>query len=200
MHTGVKIGIGISASLLLAFAINATQQPQAKPADDTQFKREQEEINQKVTAAVAARTPPPLTTGWVYRENADSMGRGTIKRAQLESSNTVNFGFPYQGEQRAMLTLRKHPKYGKDVILDIERGQFMTGIDGCTVLVRFDDGKPRAFSASEPADNSTTTLFIRNYPSFVAAAKKSKRIQIEAPFFQEGDRMFEFNSEGLTWD
>lgn len=103
------------------------------------------------------------------------------------------------GAQRATLILRKHPRYGKDVILTIERGQFLCSFDGCNVMVKFDEHKPLRFSASEPSDHSTTVIFINDYAGFVARAKKSKKIYIEAQFFQEGARVFEFTSKGLNF-
>src|ERR1700759_737002 len=76
---------------------------------------------------------------WAYGEDQEKMGRGVIRWASIESTNTVSFSFPYQGEQHATLALVNHPVQGKEVILRIERGQFQTGIDGARVVVRFDD-------------------------------------------------------------
>ena len=140
-----------------------------------------------------------LGLSWNYNESQDKMGRGTIKTASIHSINTVNFEFPYQGEQRATLQLRVHPKHGKDVIFGIEQGQFQCGFNGCSITVRFDEGKPQNFRAAQPADNDTTTLFIKNYPSFYSAAKKSKKIYIEATFYQQGTRVFEFDSADLKF-
>ena len=116
------------------------------------------------------------------------MGGGTIKTATAVSANSVRFDFPYQGEQRARLTLREHPRRGKDVMLSIERGQFLAGILGSDVLVRFDDGRPQTFRARGAADHSTTTIFISGYPKFVENLKRSKRVMIEAPIYREGNR------------
>lgn len=127
------------------------------------------------------------------------MGRGTIRQATVRSLNEVNFHFPYQGAQRATLVLRVHPKHGRDVILTIEKGQFLCRLDECSVAVKFDQGKPRDFVAVGPADNNTTTLFIRGYERFVAAARKAKKIYVEAQFYQEGTRVFEFDVSGLKW-
>lgn len=136
---------------------------------------------------------------WNYEESQDSMGRGTIKNAFVKSLNQVEFDFPYKGPQRATLQLRIHPKYGKDVILSIDRGQFLCGIDGCSVNVRFGSGKPVAYRVSEPADHSTTHLFIGSYEQFSANTKKVGRVSIEAQFFQQGNRVFEFDVTGLKW-
>ena len=135
---------------------------------------------------------------WNYLTSSDPMG-GTIKMAYVLSLNQFSFGFPYQGTQRAKLTLRNHPRYGKDVILSIERGQFLCGISSCQLTVRFDDRPPQKYTAVEPADYSTTSLFIRNYSRFVRNLRRSKKLYIEAKFYQEGSRVFEFEVDGLAW-
>lgn len=142
---------------------------------------------------------PNLDFSWTYENLPDEMGRGTIKMAAVRSINEIEFGFPYQGLQRATLMLRSHPKHGKDVILTVERGQFLCGIDSCRVSVRFDEGKAQAYTASEPTDHRTTMLFISNYARFLEGVRKSQRVSVEATFYQEGSRVFEFNSSGLDW-
>lgn len=57
--------------------------------------------------------------------------------AMVASSNTVEFGFPYGGEQHGRLRLRIHPQHGKDV---------QAGLD---------HGKPVRFAATGAADHST---------------------------------------------
>ena len=41
---------------------------------------------------------------------------------------------------------------------------------------------------------------VRNYTNFVAAIRRAKKVAIEATFYQEGTRAFEFNVAGLSWD
>lgn len=162
-----------------------------------------------------ASTAPSLTDGsnltgeaavqaisgsrWTYDEREDKMGRGKSKTASVQSLNQTEFDFPYNKAQRASLSLRADPKYGKDVILSLERAHFLCGFDGCTVQVRFGQGKAQSFSASEPADHSTNVLFIRNHDRFVSALKKSESVAIEADFYQEGRRVFEFDVRELKW-
>lgn len=136
---------------------------------------------------------------WNYNESTDKMGRGNIKTATIWSLNEVNFDFPYSGAQRGMLQIRIHPRFGRDVTIPIKKGQFLCGIYNCQVVVRFDDGKPQNYSAIPPADHSTTMLFFKGYNRFVAAARKSKKVYIEAQFFQQGPRVFEFDISGLNW-
>lgn len=141
---------------------------------------------------------PTVVERWHYEQDSDPMSNGKAYYAVVRSTNAVSFGFPYAGAQHATLTLRTHPRYGKDVILAIERGQFMCpSYDGCTVLIRFDDGKATRYSAAGAADNSTKTLFIRNYPQFVAHMVKAKHVRISAQVYQEGSPVFNFDVSGF---
>lgn len=138
---------------------------------------------------------------WTYPEQPDKMTGGMIKWATINSVNQVQFRFPYEGPQRATLHLRIHPRHGRDVILTIDRGQFLcTSYDGCKVAVRFDEGKAESYSAASPADHSTTAIFIRGYPRFVSNLRRAKGLYIEAPFYQEGLQVFEFDVSGLVWE
>ena len=146
---------------------------------------------QSVTTSSESKLP---SSSWVYNQKEDDMGKGTTYHAWVQSSNAVNFNFPYSGEQHGLLILRTHPRHGKDIIFKIEKGQILCrSYDNCTVLVRFDDENPIKFKAVEAADNSTNTIFINNYSRFVEKMLKAKRIRISANIYQEGNPMFEFN-------
>lgn len=154
-----------------------------------------------LAAQPAASVPaikPQVGSQWNYKQERDPMGKGTAYYAWVLSTNTVDFGFPYSGPQHGTLTLRTHPRYGKSVILHIERGQFLcTSFEDCTVLVRFDDGKASRYSAIGAADNSTETIFIRGYSRFLGHMEKSKRVRISANVYQEGAPVFEFDVTGF---
>lgn len=152
---------------------------------------------------VSEEDPSPVTavpgSQWSYSQDADAMSKGTTYHAWVLSSNTVNFDFPYSGEQHATLSLRDDPRYGKDVIFRIEKGQILChSFEDCTVLVRFDDGKASHYTAVGPADNSTETVFIRNYSRFVGNMLKAKRVRISTNIYQEGAPVFEFDVSGFN--
>lgn len=131
---------------------------------------------------------------WEYDQYTDPMQDGTTFSAEVKSTNTVSFDFPYEGAQHARLQLRTHPRHGKDVILRIEQGQFLcNSFQDCNVLVRFDDQEPVRFSGIGAADNSTETVFIRNYQRFVASMLKAERVRISVEVYQEGAPVFEFD-------
>lgn len=182
----------------LTFALQGIEGPRvivnyAKPGTE-------QPVDPRFQALVELAKRNETLTHWQYLEEADKMGRGTTKLVWVQSTNLVNFGFPYGGPQRASLELRISPEFGRNVILEVERGQFLCGLDGCRVEARFDQGKPMSFSASGPADLSTTTLFIDDYHRFLANLRKAETLRIEAPFYQEGNQVFEFEVGGLTWD
>ncbi len=136
---------------------------------------------------------------WIYSDEKDAISQKTINQAAIFSSNAIEFRPPYEEKQRARLFLRKHPRYGNDVILTIKRGQFQCRYDDCSITVRFGDGKARKFSAGEPSDRSSDMLFIKDYNGFLSQLRKVDKIYIEAAFFQEGNHVFEFETGGLEW-
>lgn len=143
---------------------------------------------------------PPLQPGsqWMYQQDVDQMAKGTTHFAAVQSTNTVDFDWPYSGSQHATLTLRTHPRYGKDVILAIQKGQILCrSYEDCTILVRFDDKDAQRYSAVGAADNSTESIFIRNYSRFVGAMLKAKKVRIAIPVYQEGEPSFEFDVSGF---
>lgn len=133
-------------------------------------------------------------TQWEYTQNEDKMSGGTTYHAHVLSTNTVEFDSPYSGEQHATLLLRNSLRQGKDVIFQIESGQILcNSYEDCSVLVRFDDEKATNYSAIGAADNSTETIFIRNYGKFVEKLLKAKLVRISTNIYQQGAPVFEFN-------
>jgi DNA-directed RNA polymerase subunit RPC12/RpoP len=161
----------------------------------------QAEAKQKAETEAAAQLAYKRQMGlvWRYDTNTDQMTQKEYHTAKVDSTNTLNFGFPYQGTQRATLQLRKHPRYGSDAILEIEQGQFLCGYDDCYVTVRFGNGKPQRFSTSESGDNSTKFLFIDDYSRFMSQLRKVDEVVIEARFYQEGSRAMSFSVNDLNW-
>lgn len=135
---------------------------------------------------------------WKYYKGEDLMSKGTIYYSETKSTNSVNFDYPYSGAQHGTLILRTHPRYGKDLILSIDKGQFLCrSYSGCKVLIRFDEGSAVSYSAAEPQDNSSNIIFIKNYSNFAGNMLKAKKVRISADVYQEGSPVFEFNVDGF---
>jgi hypothetical protein len=149
--------------------------------------------------SAGSSTNPP--TSWDYSQFEDEMGRGKVYMATIESRNTINLDFPYSGEQHGSLTLREHPKYGKDVVLKIERGQLLDSEYNDPVVVRFDSDKPLTFSSVGASDHSTETLFLRGnaFSVFSTRLKTAKAVRIQAPIYQGGNQVFIFDVGGFNW-
>jgi hypothetical protein len=152
-------------------------------------------------AAGSAGNSGHSSTSWDYSQFEDEMGSGKVYVATIQSSNTINLDFPYNGEQYGKLTLREHPKHGKDVILKIERGQLLDSDYNDPVVVRFDTDKPLTFSSVGASDHSTETLFLRGnaFSVFSTRLKTAKTVRIQAPIYQGGNQVFIFDVEGFNW-
>ena len=153
-------------------------------------------IDRYIDAATKAeeRETRRAASQWTYYDRKDEMGRGVAKYAEVTSTNELSFHFPYSGEQHATLTIRSHPKHGKDVIVSLARGQFLcAAYGGCRISVRFDEGPEQTFTGHGASDGDPKYLFISPYDKFVGQMRKAKKIRIEAEFFQEATRVMQFD-------
>lgn len=166
---------------------------------DNEFKKLHDTAVEKQKAILEKEAIEAAAAPWSYYHTDDPMSKGKTHTATLSSSNTVEFGFPYGGTQHGRLTLRTDPKYGKDVIFKIEKGQILCpSYDSCRVLVRFDEENATSYTAVGAADNSTETIFIRNYSQFVEKMMKAKRVRISMNIYQEGAPVFDFDVSGFN--
>jgi hypothetical protein len=162
-------------------------------------KRRADEARIRAEAAAAERRVDAAK--WRYVSDTDPMASRPSRTASIDSENTVEFDFPYGGQQHATLTLRDHPTYGRDVIVRIREGQILCpSYDDCSIRVRFDDGPAERWTAAGPADNSTTLVFIRNYSRFLQRMRNAKVVRIQIPVYQEGAPAFEFRVGGFDQD
>ena len=155
------------------------------------------------TSPVPVSVPAPREPGdqWHYYQWTDEMSSNPVYQATVRSENTVNFSFPYSGNQRASLTLRTHPRYGKDLIFKIEKGQILcNSYEECDVLVRFDEAPAVKYQAIGPSDNSSESVFIRAYSTFAGNMLKAETVRISAPIYNEGNPTFTFDVSGFSVD
>lgn len=141
--------------------------------------------------------------GWCYDTITDEMSDKPIYFAELISDNIAYFDFPYEGGTNAKLSVRKHPKYGTDVIFRISQGQLLCNdYDGTNyVTVRFDNGPAERYYTNEPMDMSSETLFLGNSKKFIVKSKNAKKIRIQVPVYNNGNVVFTFSTdEVLKWD
>lgn len=152
------------------------------------------------SSAIGTNTPiAAVPSNWNYNESTDAMRGKTTYFACVNSDNELNFDFPYGGGSTGQLCLRNSPKFGRDVILTIDKGQFTCSFEGCSVSVKFDHGSILSFGASESADGTTNTIFIHGYSKFEQEIRKSKSMIIEAQYYQEGAQQLTFTVSGFDW-
>jgi hypothetical protein len=191
---GVGCGIVLGVGGLLATCAGCLMYPTIKREVSPALKDAKKDLLGE------APTPEDSAPKWVYSEKSDRMGRGPVFSAAIKSTNSLSLGFPYSGEQYGTLLLREHPKYGKDVILQIEKGQLLDSRYHSKVIVRFDNDKALSFSSSGPDDSSTESLFLRGaFTVFKNRLKTAKVLKLEAPIYQNGNEVFEFNVAGFNW-
>jgi len=165
-----------------------------------------------IVAPAFAQTWDTSNPPWAYATATDEITGQPVPLAKVESTNTVQFGFPYQGEQKATLMLREHPRFGFDIMLYVQRGQFLCRSEHCGVLVRFDQQNPIQWPASPPTDGSTNIIFFKGKlktppqqiinlggPALLDELRKASELRIAAQFYQEGERTFLFDVAGLKW-
>lgn len=137
---------------------------------------------------------------WTYKASSDPMNVGQIKTAAVESQDSLKLAFPYSGKNHGRFMVRQHPRLGLDVIFQVDKGQLICRVSGCTLLVRFDDGKPIAFAAVGAEDNSANVIFLTNSKRFVESARKANRILAQPTLFQNGSQVLTFETPGgLDW-
>lgn len=163
-------------------------------------------ISSTPTANVASMSPSrssastPALSKWEYHQQEDKMRNQSTKYASLDSDNALSFDFPYNGGSMGELVLRNSPKYGKDLMLQISKGQFMcNSYDGCYVHVKFDNQPIVQYEATESSSGRSDVIFIHNYGAFIQHLKQAKKVIIEAEFYQEGWKELEFSPTGLNW-
>lgn len=140
-----------------------------------------------------------IASAWDYRETTDQMRGTTTKFAEITSTNSVGFDFPYAGGSTLDLTLRKSHKDGFNIMFTISKGQ-MPCIMGCSFHAKFDDGKVERWRANGAANGDTETMFVQGASKFLLKLKKAKRVVIEADFYNAGSQQFQFDTQNLKWD
>lgn len=145
-----------------------------------------------------AAPPAEPESKWTYWKHEDPMTGKLTRNAVITSSNTLNFGFPYNGEQHGRIAIRKHPSHGNDVILQIERGQILchSYADDCPIKIRFDDGKAFTVTGTNAADNSSEVVFLPGFKSLTAKIAKAKVMRIQFNVYHEGAPVLSFNVAG----
>lgn len=150
--------------------------------------------------AEANAASKPVGKSWEYKESADKM-RGSVDRfASIDSKNTVDFDFPYNGGSLLSLIIRDTAKDGLDILLQVSKGQFLCSYSGCFAVFKFDDGAMEKVPLVQADGGSSDVLFlVGDKKRLIKKIKNSKALMVEVEFYQSGARQFEFDTQGLKW-
>jgi hypothetical protein len=146
---------------------------------------------------LAAAAP---TSRWRYDVQRDDVRNSEVRTASITSSNAVDFGPPYSGGSNATMTVRRHPEHGLDVIFSVRPSQMVCDLsDGCVSTINI-DGRMQRIRLLMPADYDSEVLFVQNARGLLNQLRRGRRLIVELPFYQEGNRQFTFEIEGLEWE
>lgn len=156
---------------------------------------EPNQSSKKVDSSISVNVNETVTQGWVKDSTVSDMGDKNIFYT-VDANEKVHFDFPYEGGSTGRLIVRK--KNGElGAMFAIDKGQIDTDYDGTYIRIKFDDEQPIKWSMGQAADGSSDILFFNNESKFVNKLKNSKKVVVEVPFFQNGNKQFTFNTQGL---
>lgn len=155
------------------------EQQKEKPAEDPQ--------------PIVATPKPPALPRWVTRTSKDELTDVVIATSSLESANTIDLTFPYQGEQRGRLILRNTAgKY--EVMFSIEKGQLFPGslvTGGATANIKVDDLLFES-KLSGTTGYQTEMVFLLE-PRLPQLIMTGRELRIEAELYNEPNTVFVFD-------
>lgn len=138
---------------------------------------------------------------WSYSQDKDEMRGKVIYKAVNESENESSFGL-LLGSSNLVLTLRKDPKYGNDILFSIENGVLSECMLGCNTAIKFDDQKIEHYSMKINDNTLLDTVSIKNKKDqqrFMKQIRKAKKMTVELSLFDHGKEQFTFDVHNLEW-
>ena len=136
------------------------------------------------------------TDHWSYDDSTDEMTGKRNTFACTKSTNELQFSFPYSGGTSGELCFRKKGK-SLNAYLRVSSGQFSCGIEDCSLKFKFDDGPIQSFSGAESSTHETGFLFVEPEQRLLNSVLKSKKLKIQADYYQEGRQVLLFDISGL---
>ncbi|MPL87599.1 hypothetical protein SDC9_33600 [bioreactor metagenome] len=139
-------------------------------------------------------------SGWVYEDVNDEMTNKTFRYASVESTNTLDFEFPYDKNVKFALAVRNLNNQN-DVMLLAESCQFMTSVMNSEYCrIKFDDAEVEKVYFNSAEDGSTNIIFFSNQDKLISKIKAAEKVMIEAPFYMAGRKVLYFDVKGLQWE
>lgn len=145
-------------------------------------------------------TEVAVKQNWKYGESVDKMTNAKKYNATCQSTNKIDFEFPYNGGSSFWLILSNEENVNY-VILKVSKGQFKTSFGSSeSCRIKFDNEEPMDLTYNSPKNGSLDYIFFDHSDAFIQKLKTSKKLMIESVFFRTGGKIIEFDTEGLKWD
>lgn len=165
--------------------------------DDSQEQGQKE----KQTVAQAEKKKEAHKNPWVAFEEVDEMSNEVRYFKKTESLNELEFDFPYQGGSSFTLMVRGKENQKPEIILLTDNGQFMSSFGGSEHLrLKFDDGEAFTVTYNSSANGNANVIFLNSESKILKMLPTAKKLKIEAPFFESGCQIIDFDVEGFTWE
>jgi len=138
-------------------------------------------------------------SNWNYSESKDEMSGEAQFFNTTTSTNEIEFKFPYSGGSTFDLTVRNMGN-GNEVLLSVSKGQFLTSIMGSQACrFKFDDEPPLTIVYNSAQGAKMDVIFFDDAKKIISKLKTAKKLKLEAPFYDAGNQIIEFNVDGFTW-
>lgn len=182
------------------FMVGVFAEPSTTKGGEAEQVADATEGSEASDAATPEEVEAKPASAWEYHTQKDEMRGAESRFAQLSGSNTIDLDFPY-GEQRGRLVIRQSAQHGFDIIVGVDSGQIMcNSFTNSHINVKFDDGPIQRYRCFDASDGTNNMVFIDGAKGFLAKLKKSKKIIVEAEFFQNGTQQLTFDTANLEWD
>lgn len=153
-----------------------------------------------MTVAMLVGASNAVSAEWQYNSTTDKMTEQTTRFAMLRSDNSLALDFPYGGRNHGQITVRQHPQYGLDVVVQIDKGQIQCGLDDCRLAVRINGAKPTRITFARAADGDSSMVFARTARPLVNQLLKAETVMIQLPMYRAGNQVLEFTADKpLEW-
>lgn len=131
---------------------------------------------------------------WTY-ENTGS----TVYKASVNSTNLIQFEYPYTGGSTATLTIRE-TNGSTQAYIEVSNGQFNRSFQNGTARIRFDGKPPITYPLLAAANGRANIVFFNNERRLINQIKASKNTSVDVVFDGQPVRRIEFRTANLRWN
>jgi hypothetical protein len=134
---------------------------------------------------------------WTSGSTTDKMDGKVTKFTYSDSTNLVDFEFPYNGGSQGSIVV-----FGsQSVKFMVNKGQLIcNNWEGCQVRIKIDNRPPKQYTFCADGNYNSEVIWMCNGSNtrFVKELAGASKVMIEPEFFRAGNKIYEFNVEGFV--